>query len=164
MKKFITAVVCTLAMCCSSLFAEDNNSDYKAGDNVFIFEGTVGLLGFSVNEVVTFDHLFNETFGIGGGIALSEGVIGSIEGFLDLKVQKFNFGIGGGVNYAYGTPSILLRAVYHGNSWNWGKLKAGMTVGADWHIAKNNLDEEDVTLGDLLAPFPRFIIGINAQL
>lgn len=98
MKKIISAIVFSFVVCCGSLFAESNGAGYKSGDNLFIFEATGCALGFGENQVVTFDHMVGDSFGIGGG----------------------------GYAYLAGSTSFVLRGVYHGNSWNWGPMKAGV--------------------------------------
>lgn len=160
MKKLISVITLSFTLFCGSLFAE-SNSGCSAGDNLFIFEVTGAAIGFGFNEVVTYDHMFSENFGVGGGVALTEGLAGTVDGFVDFKLRKWNLGIGGGYSYATSSSSFLLRGVYHGNSWDWGKMKAGWTIGSDWHLY-NGAGNDNI--GAVLGLIPRFVLGVNAQL
>lgn len=159
MKKIIFAIVIALAMGCGTLTAKESDSIYKKGDKVITFEATGGILGFGLNEVVTFDFMRGETFGIGAGIAVSEGLVATIDGFLDIKLNKWNLGIGGGYNYQHKSQSFIFRAVHHGNEWDWGPMKAGLAIGCDWHLFS-----AEGSFSTILGILPRFIIGVNCQL
>ena len=50
----------------------------------------------------------------------------SVLRIIDFKINKWNLGIGGGYAYLAGSTSFVLRGVYHGNSWDWDPMKAGV--------------------------------------
>ena len=78
---------------------------------------------------------------------------------IDFKINKWNLGIGGGYAYLAGSTSFVLRGVYHGNSWEWDPMKAGWTIGTDWHTYS-----QDGSISAILAMLPRFVLGVNCQL
>ena len=175
MKKLFTVIFAVVALGTFGLFAEEaESSKTESKKNLLTFEATAGVIGFGINEVVTYDYMFNNNFGIGAGVNASEGMVGTIDGFVDLKFKKWNFGVGGGYSYARSSSDFLLRAVYHGDSWNWGPFKAGMTLGTDWHMfnigtGKNQeiQSQTENTVNNILyimGILPRFVLGINMQL
>lgn len=164
MKKILSVMAMLFVFGAATIFADPATDGKK---HLLTCEATAGVIAVGVNEVATYDFMFTENFGIGGGIAVSEGIIGDVDAFLDVKVWKWNFGVGGGYDWGFNTGSILFRAVYHGNSWQWGPGKAGMTLGADWHLAYMG-DSKNMTPGEgftqIIHVIPRFVIGINWQL
>jgi len=160
MKKLLAVIAALFVIGGSTLFAQEEKSVPK---HLFIGEATVGAIGFGVNEVFTYDFNFTDFFGLGAGIQATEGMIGTINGFIDFRLAKWNLGLGGGYSYMNNSENFLVRAVYHGNSWNWGPLKAGMTLGTDWQLSSASGDGQAAALVGIITMVPRFIIGINVQ-
>lgn len=154
-KKILAVLLCMAAF--GTAFADDGSPVASSNANVLTLEGTVGVIGFGINEVVTYNRMLNSTVGLGAGLALGEGIVGDANLFFDVKVDKWNFGIGGGYSWETSGVSFMVRAIHHGESWNWGSGKGGLTLGTDWHFQSGSSDD----LGVLLAFIPRFIIGVN---
>lgn len=167
MKKLLALLCAVVALGTFGLFAEDAEvSETGSKKNLLTFEVTGGVVGFGINEVVTYNYMFSNKFGIGAGINASEGMVGTIDGFVDFKVGKWNFGIGGGYSYSFAESSsdFMVRAIHHGNSWDWGPFKAGLTLGTDWHMFSVSGGESQADIIKLLGIFPRFILGVNMEL
>lgn len=165
-KQLMVALAAFLLTSAFSFAKEPENSR-----NVITIEATGGLIGLGVNEVITYDFMIKPKFGIGAGVAASQGLIKDINGFLDLKVWKWNFGVGAGYDLDYSSNSFIARAVYQGSRWKWGTADAGLTLGTDWHLSATPSKEYD-ELGELaldvtkniIKIIPRFVLGINCKL
>lgn len=157
-KKILAVLLCMTAF--GIAFADDGSPVASSNENVLTLEGTVGVIGFGINGVVTYNRMINATVGLGAGLALGAGFVGDADLFFDVKVDKWNFGIGGGYSWFSSGGSFMVRAIHHGESWNWGSGKGGLTLGTDWHLQFGESEGEDAD-GHFLSLFPRFIIGVN---
>lgn len=166
MKKKLLFALALLVFTSSTMFSKEPENSR----NIITIEATGGLAGFSVNEVITYDFMIKPKFGIGVGVAASQGLIKDINGFIDLKVWKWNFGAGAGYDFDYSDKSLIARAVYQGSRWKWGTADAGLTLGTDWHLSSLSKEYDDLgefTLDvtkNIIKIIPRFVLGINCKL
>lgn len=175
MKKIVAAAL-SLMLSCSVVFAAESNEKEEAketssssassgfAENKITGEVYLAALGMSFNQAVTYDRMFSEKMGAGLGILVSESSWTDFGLFGDFKLEKWNFGLGFTLNTNSDADRVgyLMRAIYHGNSWQWGPGKAGMTLGFDWHCFGFETDGNDMT--GLLYFLPRFVCGVNWQL
>lgn len=178
MKKIIAAVL-GLMLSCSMVFAAeaDENKETKetssssassaSGKNKITGEVYLSALGFGFNQAVIYDRMLSENLGVGGGVLASESGFSDIGLFGDLKFKKWNFGLG--VTFNFNSDAELMgslyRAVYHGDSWQWGPGKAGFVLGVEGNMFGFESEaSEDADLSVILYELPRFVFGVNWQL
>lgn len=173
MKKVIAAVL-GLMLSCSMVFAaeadENKESSSSSASSDFAKNKITGevyltALGFAFNQVVTYDRMFSERFGIGAGILASESSWSDIGLFGDIRfAKKWSAGIGATFNLNSDADSVgyLMRCVYHGDSWQWGPGKAGFVLGVEEHVFGAEVDGDGI--GVILYVLPRFVFGVNWQL
>lgn len=162
MKKVFGMVLALLVACTMSSFAKGKSS---SGFHMITAEATGGAIAVGVTESGTYNYMFSDMFGVGGGIAISEGFNNNIVIFGDVKYLNWDFALGAGYEFSYVAPVLYLKAAYQNHLWDWGVGKAGLTIGADWHFAFKNVEGyPDVYKAFyVISVIPRFIIGVNCK-
>lgn len=162
MKKVFSIVLALLVAGSMSSFAKENSS---SGFHLITAEITGGAIAVGITESGTYNYMFNDTFGLGGGIAVSEGFNNDIVFYGDVKYLNWDFALGAGYEFGYVAPILYLKAAYQSYMWDWGVGKAGFTFGADWHFAFKNIEgyTDEYKAVYIISVIPRFIIGVNCK-
>lgn len=162
---------------CSLVLAEESNEKEETKEtssssassgfasNKITGEVYLSALGMSFNQAVIYDRMFSESFGVGGGVLVSESSWTDFGVFGDIRfATKWSAGLGMTFNLNSDADSVgyLMRCAYHGDSWQWGPGKAGFVLGADWHLFGFETDMDGIDV--LLYILPRFMFGVNWQL
>lgn len=164
MKKIgVLAAVLILA---ASLLTAQESGGSSYSKNHLTFEVSASVLAFAFNQTAIYDRMLTQNVGLGVGIMASESSWTDFALFADVKAWKWSFGMGPTFNANSDADPVgfLWRAVYHGNSWQWGPGKAGMVLGVEEHIFGFESSDGGNGIMGLICELPRFVCGINWQL